>query len=258
MNYARRTLPIALVLVLLATTSDAALTTPKCLAGKARAAASFRKCRIDAEAKLLEGKEASLMKCDLTFDAKRAKLDAKAAKAGIKCRFRDNGDGTVTDYDTGLHWEQKNSPDGVAYAPNPHDIDNFYGWTTVTNIADGTLFTDFLGRLNGSVDGLFDVRGCVASDTTDVDGGFGGHCDWRLPTIVELVALVDPTVPGCGTVSACIDPIFGVSTLLGSYATSTTSAVDEAKLWYVYFGAGNSGTDLKGLGYLARAVRGGW
>jgi hypothetical protein len=236
----------------------AADTTPKCLAGKARAAASFRKCTIDAEAKLLEGKEANLMKCDLTFATRRAKLGAKAAKAGIQCRFLDNGDGTVTDYDTGLQWEKKNSLDGIAYLPNPHDVENTYAWgDTTTGLADGTLFTEFLGRLNGSVPQLFDVPPSVSLDGITESGGFAGHADWRLPTVAELASLIDPFAPGCGSGSPCINPIFGV-VASGAYATSTSQATDLGKFWYVVFRDRLRSVDLKGDVSFAVAVRGGW
>jgi hypothetical protein len=34
-------------------------------------------------------------------------IDASAANAGVACRFGDDADGTIIDYDTGLQWEQK-------------------------------------------------------------------------------------------------------------------------------------------------------
>src|SRR6059036_1572800 len=38
-------------------------------------------------------------------------------------RFVDNGDGTVTDNQTGLQWEKKDGADGVENYADPHDVD---------------------------------------------------------------------------------------------------------------------------------------
>jgi hypothetical protein len=76
-----------------------------------------------------------------------------------------NGDGTATDYDTGLVWEQKTDDGSV------HDKDNRYSWcpggappnptcNNPSNPPDGTAFTAFLGTLNNgtSSDGTVDQR----------------------------------------------------------------------------------------------------
>ncbi len=65
---------------------------------------------------------------------KLTKLNEKAAAAEIKCRYRVNGDGAATDYDTGLQWEQK-TDDGTV-----HDKDNTYTWSTLTDAPDGPAF----------------------------------------------------------------------------------------------------------------------
>ena len=51
-------------------------------------------------------------------------------------RFVDNGDGTISDTQTGLMWEKKSSGDGVQNPSNPSDVDNVYTWT---DISDGDL-----------------------------------------------------------------------------------------------------------------------
>ena len=63
-------------------------------------------------------------------------------------RFVDNSDGTVCDSETGLMWERKNQ---TIQGEDVHDILNGYTWTAEGddfNIPTGTVFTDFLGRLN--------------------------------------------------------------------------------------------------------------
>ena len=112
-----------------------------------------------------------MAKCQIKFDAKLAMLTSQATAASIPCRYGSNLDGTATDYDTGLQWEQK-TDDGTV-----HDKDNKYSWNAVCpagTTPDGTAFTVFLtGTLNNGMSG----------DGTTTTGCFAGHCDWRLPAI---------------------------------------------------------------------------
>lgn len=69
-------------------------------------------------------------------------------------RFRDNGDGTITDTRTSLVWEKLSDDDSI------HDKDKKYPWPeTIAKIR----------ALNGA--------------------SFAGHNDWRLPTVDELAAI---------------------------------------------------------------------
>ena len=88
-------------------------------------------------------------------------------QAGDALSYTDNGDGTITDHNTGLMWEKKDDSGGI------HDFDNTYSWCVDvspangtcdngTNSMDGTIVT-FLATLNGG-------------------GGFAGYTDWRIPT----------------------------------------------------------------------------
>src|SRR5438034_562902 len=127
---------------------------------------------------------------------------------GAPLAYVDNGDGTVTDLNTGLTWE-KLSADGTL-----HDKDNAYTW------ADA--FTGHVATLNAM--------------------NFAGHNDWRLPDVRELQSIVnyqsfDPTVssafntdcaPGChATTCSC--------TASGDYWSSTSSASGPSSAWYVGF-----------------------
>ena len=79
----------------------------------------------------------------------------------------------------------------------------------------------------------------------------GGHDDWRLPTVQELVTLVDYSRH-----HPAIHPIF--ATAADGYWSSTTVATFPSYAWLVYFGGGDVGSlNVKsGSGYV-RAVRGG-
>lgn len=159
-------------------------------------------------------------------------------------RFADNGDGTVTDHQTGLQWEQKATAfgSGVDLA-DPHDVDNLYSLTVPSENGD-PLFTEFLAKLNGtSADGAI-IAGC-----------FAGHCDWRLPTVVELETIADTTAGACGGGSGpCVDPIFGPTSInTGGYWSTTPK--DGVNTWVVDFTDGLPSFDGPEFGHAVRAVR---
>lgn len=239
------TIATVVALLLGATSTQAAFNSLNCLAQKRNAAGNFQKCRASEEAKLLLSKPADVAKCSTKFQDKIAKLSEKASKATIECRYADNGDGTVTDYDTGLQWEKKVSPGGGA--TDPHDVDNQYNWNTTFpgTTPNGTVFTVFLDGLNtcSSAPGFF---GSV---------GFAGHCDWRLPTVDELVTIRLAPFP-CGMTHHCIDPTFG-PTASDLYWASTTRANDARDAWVVDFDLGGASNDGKSDFSFGRAVRGG-
>jgi hypothetical protein len=178
-------------------------------------------------------------------------------KAGTGKRYVDNGDGTITDLNTGLMWEKKddNNAGGI------HDYDNLYTWCedidatpgvcdNAGNPFDGTVVTDFLYTLN-------DIGGGGASC-------FAGYCDWRLPNVSELQSILNygssaPAVhdafnTACGstcTVATCS------CTKIDNHWSASTYHAAPTLAWYVKFGDGSVDSDYKYLTAWVRAVRGG-
>jgi hypothetical protein len=161
------------------------------------------------------------------------------SKKGVSRSYKDLGNGVIKDQKTGLFWEKK-SDDGSI-----HDWENTYTWTNGAPLeATGTAFTVFLAELNNSC--------------------FGGYCDWRIPTIMELETIVDyrrddpsappafddACVPGC-TVTTCS------CTRTDNHWSATTFRVSTNYAWIMSFGTGYNGVYLKSGAILVRAVRGG-
>jgi hypothetical protein len=171
-------------------------------------------------------------------------------------RFVDNGNGTISDNQTGLVWEKKlaadgsqggSCNDGTQANRSIHCVNNAYQWSTNLNDPNGALFTDFLARINTELS-------TSADGSTVADVCFAGHCDWRAPNIAELRTILLAQFP-CGT-SPCIDPIFG-PTISSSYWSSTTFASNPGGAWFVHFTSGNVGSFNKDDFVRVRAVRGG-
>lgn len=217
-------------------TAQAATDEEKCLAGRAKAAGKYEGC---VEKWLSKGyggggfDQAKLSKCREKYAAAWTKLQGLTGSTTCSlARFVNNGT-TVTDNLTGLIWEQKTDDS------TEHDKDNLRSWSTSDDAdstdEDGTVFTTFLSTgLN------------VA--------GFAGANGWRLPTLAELMTLVNQPYP-CAT-SPCIDPAF-VNTQSNTYWSATTNAGDPLNAWFVDFNDGSVDLSNKATSTYARAVRAG-
>jgi hypothetical protein len=151
-------------------------------------------------------------------------------QAGATLSYTDNGDGTITDNNTGLTWEKK-SLDGTI-----HDENTIYTWTDAVAV---------------HVSGLNALA-------------FGGHSDWRLPNVRELQSILNyesfgpavsavfhtGCVAGCA-ISACS------CTASSNYWSSTSFSPDPAFAWFVDFSGATVNRDGKLQANRVRAVRGG-
>jgi hypothetical protein len=147
---------------------------------------------------------------------------------GAPLSYMDNGDGTITDNNTGLVWEKK-SDDGSI-----NDKDVLYTWSDA--------FAVHVSGLNAA--------------------SFAGHNDWRLPNLRELESIIhyqsspavasafnSGCVSGCNVLTCSCNPPFGWS------STTGVGATDRA--WRAEFGNGVLGVSLKGTTHTVRAVRAG-
>ena len=212
-----------------------------CQQQKLGAQGRLKLCLALNSAAILGGGPDNSAACQAALTTALAKADATAAAAGTSCRFVDNGadpvtgDDTISDLNTGLMWEKETGivqPGGHPPSGRMDDVNNFYTWSTgqwpnvSDNLATGTTFTLFLATLN---DGASTDGGV----STPITGCFANHCDWRLPSIVELRGIIDTAGPGCAKKKGpgpCIDPTFG-PTMACQYWSDTTFTGDANNAW---------------------------
>lgn len=177
------------------------------------------------------------------INASSACPDVKAVDATD--RFTDNGDGTVCDGFTGLMWEKKTGTVGdPANLADPHNVNNQYRWSAATE-PTGTLFTDFLAKINKGES--------VSADSLSVTQA--GYTDWRIPNVVELRSILI-AAPDCPS-GPCIDGTFG-PTLAFLYWSSSSFSSDPTFAWTMnFFTGGDLARASKILPEPVRAVRGG-
>jgi hypothetical protein len=77
-----------------------------------------------------------------------------------------------------------------------------------------------------------------------------GHCDWRLPTRIELVSIVDYT-KSSNTIDATAFP----STPGAAFWTSSPYAPQSGVAWHIHFDSGNSDYGPVGNNQRVRCVR---
>lgn len=136
---------------------------------------------------------------------------------GAEPAFRDNGDGTISDLNTGLMWAKAIELDGVGSATNLHDADNLYPWfgRCTRRVRDcGTHSQCPVGETCDA----FDPQGTSLTIFGVVQilnaTRFAGYDDWRVPNVRELesivryggsVPAVEPAFHGAGCGTGCTD-----------------------------------------------------
>lgn len=227
----------------------AATAQQKCDANRLKAKAKYEKCVSDWLAKTYAGKPASiekLAKCRIKYASVWPKVQKLSGTTCDRARFEDNGDGTISDFLTGLRWEKKGDDGGV------HDRDAVFAWSAgAPYLGNGAAFSTFL--------------------TTQLNvAGFAGSSDWRMPSFAELQTIVrTDTTPCVG--GPCVPAVFDSNCTPGcdiadcscsalTYHWSATENITaEDWAWAVEFGFGSvHGDTTKGNSYSVRAVRGGF
>jgi hypothetical protein len=163
--------------------------------------------------------------------------DDGTLRTGAPAGFVDNGDGTITDTNTGLMWEKKGDEGGL------HDKDLTLPWSST---ATDTIW-----------DWLVDIN-------AEGGDGFAGYDDWRIPNIKELQSILDyeRAMPS-------IDPVFHTACIggcsvtecsctgLADYWSATTNRVAVAGAWRISFTSQTMNQRAKDFPLRVRAVRGG-
>ena len=180
-------------------------------------------------------------------------------RAGAPLAYTDNGDGTISDLNTGLMWEKKDDDNTGGL----HDRDDTYTWDDTFSI-----FIDELNnRCNDDETEDCTVGGdatCAALFGPGAKCGFAGYRDWRVPNVKELQSIVDYE-----RFSLSIDPVFNSGcvpdctvltcscTTSSDYWSSTSRASSPTFAWGVSFSGGDVDFNPKGGNSFVRAVRGG-
>jgi hypothetical protein len=126
-------------------------------------------------------------------------------------------------------WPMPNGPvDVAAGAPNPENY---------TDNGDGTVTDDITGLMwqKAVAAGTFTQPRAVAFCPTL---NLAGHSDWRLPSRIELVSIVDP-----GQINPSINATNFPSTPANKFWSSSPLAGNPTGAWYVNFWLGNTGYD---------------
>ena len=155
-----------------------------------------------------------------TFEGTGGAYPAPVPRTGQTDSWRSGDDG---DLEPGVGW------------PNPRFTIDAANWTVTDNLTG--LMWRRIANLSGTVTWDAAIDNCNALDE-------GGYSDWRLPTLRELMSLIDVRylMPALGNTTGTAqwtspNPFYSVQTS-GKYWTSTTRAGISSQKWYVdmYYG----------------------
>lgn len=147
--------------------------------------------------------------------------------------FTDNGDGTVTDNNTGLVWQKQDN--GVKY-----------NWYQATGTCDAVYNPPTQSPCLVGVDNPGTRNICGSLNLGAVSG-------WRLPSIVELMTIVDYGVSWPGPT---IDAAYFPDTKPSYYWSATSYPLFPKYAWHVLFYNASSSAFFKGSKLYVRCVRG--
>ena len=133
--------------------------------------------------------------------------------------YTDNGDGTVTDNNTGLMWQKETD----------HQLYNWFQAAGLFHADDNPSSKNVCGSLS-----------------------LGGHTDWRLPSKKDLLSIVDYSIPSPGPT---IRQSNFSATDASGYWTSTTDALNQDDAWIVDFSSGFQTAGYKYNSLLTMNVR---
>jgi hypothetical protein len=147
-------------------------------------------------------------------------------------RFIDHEGQTLTDTQTGLTWEKKVAGGNwsATCLTEPHGVGSACTWEQATD--------EWLDILNGWCDS------CATA------GGFAGYNDWRLPTLAELLTIVEISR------TPAIDAAFGETDGRDYWSASLDNAVGPPAAMAVDFLNGGAVHIPKAYPIRVRAVRG--
>lgn len=175
-------------------------------------------------------------------------------------RFVDNGDGSITDFASGLVWEKK-----CSVCADLHDVANRYPWLGSCSVSATPCrrATDCGSEESCQAD---DDQGTGLTifewvDTLNQEA-FAGAADWRVPSIEELTTLrelttFDPATHEAFHRNACADLTDPACTQTRSsnYWSDTPLAKDPDKAWDLNFDEGSIDSSDKSGRSSVRAVR---
>jgi len=142
-------------------------------------------------------------------------------------RFVDGGR-FVRDTQNNLMWEKKDTAGGL------HDVNKTVTWCEATGNTEGLCVgaSSWIAQVNAEK--------------------FAGFTDWRVPTVKELLTLVDKTAAKCGSGSPCISPILGPTKAFRYWASDDPRRTSRGT---VDFYLGDAQNDFQRNQFQVRAVR---
>ncbi|MBI5675184.1 MAG: DUF1566 domain-containing protein [Nitrospirae bacterium] len=146
--------------------------------------------------------------------------------------FSNNGNGTVTDNNTGMMWQK------CSVGQNNDAT------------CSGTAVTYNWYKASGTYNATYNPSSQYVCGSLNL----GGYSDWRLPSKKELITIVDYSIPYPGPT---INATYFSNTVASYYWSSTTNAYYPYYAWNVNFYDGYVYYYGKYYSYYVRCVRGG-